>query len=136
MAIYAANNLFKGIQKYSREGGALLGGVIANSINAPYAKEIVDDFVKRTDTQVVEYVPRSVTVTQSELQGKTTIEAAPHSEQAKVYQRLAQKIADHTESKVPAPLDTHELRQWAADWGKQLVALESGLIAPAAAGNL
>lgn len=136
MAIYAANNLFKGIQKYSREGGALLGGVIANSINAPYAKEIVDDFVKRTDTQVVEYVPRSVTVTQSELQGKTTIEAAPQSEQAKVYQRLAQKIADHTESKVPAPLDTHELRQWAADWGKQLVALESGLIAPAAAGNL
>lgn len=136
MAIYAANNLFKGIQKYSREGGALLGGVIANSINAPYAKEIVDDFVKRTDTQVVEYVPRSVTVTQSELQGKTTIEAAPGSEQAKVYQRLAQRIADHTESKVPAPLDTHELRQWAADWGKQLVALESGLIAPAAAGNL
>ncbi|WP_310828952.1 nitrogenase iron protein [Paenibacillus pedocola] len=136
MAIYAANNLFKGIQKYSREGGALLGGVIANSINAPYAKEIVDDFVKRTDTQVVEYVPRSVTVTQSELQGKTTIEAAPQSEQAKVYQRLAQRIAEHTESKVPAPLDTHELRQWAADWGKQLVALESGLIAPAAAGNL
>ncbi|WP_150267917.1 nitrogenase iron protein [Paenibacillus tepidiphilus] len=136
MAIYAANNLFKGIHKYSREGGALLGGVIANSINAPYAKEIVDDFVRRTDTKVVEYVPRSVTVTQSELQGKTTIEAAPDSEQAKVYRSLAQKIADHTESKVPAPLDTNELRQWASDWGKQLVALESGLMAPAAAGNL
>ncbi|SDF15172.1 Nitrogenase iron protein [Sporomusa acidovorans DSM 3132] len=47
MAIYAANNLFKGIKKYSNSGGALLGGLIANSINAPYAKEIVDDFVKR-----------------------------------------------------------------------------------------
>ncbi|MBW4080351.1 nitrogenase iron protein [Paenibacillus sp. S150] len=136
MAIYAANNLFKGIQKYSQEGGALLGGVIANSINAPYARDIVDDFVKRTDTQVVEYVPRSVTVTQSELQGKTTIEAAPDSEQAKVYRRLAQKIADHTVSKVPAPLDTQELRQWAADWGKQLVALESGLAVPTAAGSV
>ncbi|CQR56311.1 nitrogenase iron protein [Paenibacillus riograndensis] len=136
MAIYAANNLFKGIQKYSQDGGALLGGVIANSINAPYAKDIVDDFVKRTDTQVVEYVPRSVTVTQSELQGKTTIEAAPDSEQAKVYRNLARKIADHTVSKVPAPLDTQELRQWAAEWGKQLVALESGLVAPAAVGNL
>lgn len=141
MAIYAANNLFKGIHKYSQEGGALLGGVIANSINAPYAKDIVDDFVRRTDTQVVEYVPRSVTVTRSELQGKTTIEAAPDSEQAKVYRSLAQKIAEHTVSKVPAPLDTHELRQWAAEWGRHLVAQEAAaqqaeLETPAAAVNL
>lgn len=141
MAIYAANNLFKGIHKYSQEGGALLGGVIANSINAPYAKDIVDDFVRRTDTQVVEYVPRSVTVTRSELQGKTTIEAAPDSEQAKVYRSLAQKIAEHTVSKVPAPLDTHELRQWAAEWGRHLVAQEAAaqkaeLETPTAAVNL
>ena len=79
MAIYAANNLFKGIQKYSDAGGALLGGIIANSINAPYARDLVDDFAARTRTRVVEYVPRSVTVTQSELQGKTTLEAAPGS---------------------------------------------------------
>ena len=38
MAVYAANNLFKGIQKYSNSGGALLGGVIANSINHPSPK--------------------------------------------------------------------------------------------------
>ena len=69
MALYAANNLFKGIQKYSNSGGALLGGVIANSVNAPYAREIIDDFVKLTSTKVVEYIPRSVTVTQSEMQG-------------------------------------------------------------------
>lgn len=136
MAIYAANNLFKGIHKYSQDGGALLGGVIANSINAPYAKEIVDDFVSRTDTRVVEYVPRSLTVTQSELQGKTTIEAAPDSEQAKVYRSLAQNIAEHTVSKVPAPLETNELRQWAAEWGKRLVQQDSALAAPAAAGSL
>jgi nitrogenase iron protein NifH len=91
MAIYAANNLFKGIQKYSNSGGALLGGVIANSISTPYAKEIIDDFVKQTNTQVVEYIPRSVTVTQSELQGKTTIEAAPKSKQAEIYRKSCQK---------------------------------------------
>jgi len=125
MAIYAANNLFKGIQKYSNSGGALLGGVIANSINAPYAKEIVDDFVKQTNTQVIEYVPRSVTVTQSELQGKTTIEAAPDSQQAKIYKSLAQKIAEHTDSKVPTPLDISDLRAWASRWGDYLLALET-----------
>lgn len=134
MAIYAANNLFKGIKKYSNSGGALLGGLIANSINAPYAKEIVDDFVQRTQTQVIEYVPRSVTVTQAELQGKTTIEASPDSEQAKIYSRLAQKVVETTESKVPSPLETAELREWAATWADQLLAIETGEVRSAAAG--
>lgn len=136
MAIYAANNLFKGIQKYSNSGGALLGGVIANSINLPYAREIIDDFVAKTKTQVVEYVPRSVTVTQCELQGKTTIEAAPDSAQAKVYFSLAEKIARHTESKTPQALGVQELREWAAKWGDYLLALETGNIKPELASNL
>jgi nitrogenase iron protein NifH len=126
MAIYAANNLFRGIQTYSNKGGALLGGVIANSINSDFQREIIDDFVATTQTQVVEYVPRSITVTQSELQGKTTIEAAPHSEQAKIYRRLAQRIADHTESKVPAPLSPRELRDWSAGWADRLIESERG----------
>jgi nitrogenase iron protein NifH len=134
MAIYAANNLFKGIQKYSNSGGALLGGVIANSINAPYAKEIIDDFVKQTNTQVVEYVPRSVTVTQSELQGKTTIEAAPDSKQAEVYRSLARKIAEHDNSKIPTPLEISDLREWAKKWGDYLLALETGEVRSEAVG--
>ncbi|CUH97060.1 Nitrogenase iron protein 2 [Propionispora sp. 2/2-37] len=134
MAIYAANNLFKGIKKYSNSGGALLGGLIANSINAPYAKDIVDDFVDRTKTRVVEYVPRSVTVTQAELQGKTAVEASPNSDQAKTYSKLAQKIIETTESKVPSPLDTAELREWAAKWADHLLALETGEVRGKAAG--
>lgn len=126
MAIYAANNLFKGIQKYSNSGGALLGGLIANSINAPYSKEIVDDFVSRTKTRVVEYVPRSVTVTQAELQGKTSVEASPNSAQTKIYSTLAQRVIETTESKVPSPLDTTELREWAAKWADHLLAIETG----------
>jgi nitrogenase iron protein NifH len=126
MAIYAANNLFKGIKKYSNNGGALLGGVIANSINTPYAKEIIDDFVERTSTQVMEYIPRSVTVAQSELRGKTTIEAAPDSEQARIYTNLALRIVNHTESKTPSPLDEKELREWAGRWADQILAIETG----------
>ncbi|MDQ1289888.1 MAG: nitrogenase iron protein NifH [Actinomycetota bacterium] len=123
MAVYAANNLFRGIQKYSRSGGALLGGVIANSINTGYAKEIIDDFVARTSTQVMEYVPRSVTVAASELQGKTTIEAAPDSEQADVYRGLAKRVFEHTESRTPSPLSDVELREWASAWADHLRAV-------------
>jgi nitrogenase iron protein NifH len=126
MAIYAANNLMKGIKKYSNNGGALFGGIIANSINTSYQKDIIDDFAEHTGTQILEYVPRSVTVTQAELQGKTTIEAAPDSEQAGVYRSLARKIIDHTESKVPSPLNDQELRAWAAKWADTLLAIEKG----------
>jgi nitrogenase iron protein NifH len=128
MSVYASNNLFKGIKKYSNNGGALLGGVIANSINQGYSREIVDDFAARTKTQIIQYVPRSITVTQSELKGKTTIEAAPDSEQAKVYNELADRIAAHEVSKVPSPLELDELRAWAASWSDKLLQLESGVI--------
>jgi nitrogenase iron protein NifH len=128
MSIYASNNLFKGIKKYSNSGGALLGGVIANSINAGYSRDIIDDFTQRTKTQVVQYVPRSITVTQCELKGKTVIEAAPDSEQAKVYTSLAQKIAAHEESKTPSPLELKELQEWAASWSDKLLEFESGTV--------
>jgi nitrogenase iron protein NifH len=128
MSIYASNNLFKGISKYSNSGGALLGGVIANSMGSPYSKDIIDDFALKTSTQIVEYIPRSITVTQSELQGKTTIEAAPKSAQAEVYRSLARKIAAHNESKAPAPLEVSALREWAASWADNLLSLEQGKI--------
>ncbi|MDR2106561.1 MAG: nitrogenase iron protein [Coriobacteriales bacterium] len=126
MAIYAANNLFKGIQRYSNAGGALLGGIVANSVSHPYQREIIDDFVDRTQTQVMQYVPRSITVTQSELNGKTTIEGAPQSEQADVYRELAKRVDEHTQSTVPQPLEPNELKDWASSWADQLVAIESG----------
>ncbi|GHV52498.1 nitrogenase iron protein [Synergistales bacterium] len=128
MALYAANNLFKGIQKYSNSGGALLGGIIANSINQPYSKSIVDDFAERTKTRIMQYIPRSVTVAQCELKGKTTIEAAPDSEQAAVYTELARRIAEHEVSQVPSALEVSELRKWAASWADQLLELETGTV--------
>ncbi len=134
MSIYAANNLFKGIQKYSKTGGALLGGVIANSINNPFQKKILDDFVERTKTQVMQYIPRSLTVTQSELKGKTTIEAQPNSAQAEIYRELARKIDAHTQSTVPSPLEPQELRDWADQWADLLVRIEAGEVPADASG--
>jgi nitrogenase iron protein NifH len=74
----------------------------------------------------MEYVPRSITVTQSELRGKTAIEAAPDSEQARIYTNLAIKIVNHTDSRTPSPLDEKALREWAARWADQILAIETG----------
>lgn len=124
MAIYAANNLFKGIERFSSAGGALLGGIIANSMNTEFQRAIIDDFAAQTQTRIVQYVPRSLSVTQAELQGKTTIEAAPDSAQAGIYRDLARKIAAHVDSTVPAPLDREALRAWSSRWADHLLAEE------------
>lgn len=120
MAIYAANNLFKGINKYANNGGALFSGIIANSINLPIHREIVEDFSKQTKSTIAEFVPRSLTVTRSELKGKTVIEADPDSEQADIYRGLSQKIINNGFKYIPSPLDTDALKVWAENWSDRL----------------
>jgi len=126
MAIYAANNLFKGIKKYSNNGGALFSGIIANSINLPVHQDIIQDFSVHTSTTIVEFVPRSLTVTKSELRGKTVIEEAPDSEQAEIYRSLAKKIIDNGQKYVPLPLDVDVLKAWAEKWSDQLLEQKGG----------
>ena len=128
MAVYAANNLFKAINKYAPTGGAKLGGVIANSITPGYAKSIVDDFTGRTGTSVAGYVNRSIVVQQSELYGKTVIEANPTSEQADIYRKLAAYIAENEDLVVPSPLGVTELRDWAREWGDKIYDLDTGVV--------
>jgi nitrogenase iron protein NifH len=124
MSVYAANNLFRGIKKYSDAGGALLGGVIANSVSGGYKKEIVDDFAARTKTKVMQYIPRSTDVTRSELHGKTVIEAAPDSEQAEVYRALAKRVDGSGDPTVPNPMEAAELREWGAMWADRVLSAE------------
>jgi nitrogenase iron protein NifH len=121
MAIYAANNLFKGIMKYSTNGGALFSGIIANSINRSLHRDIVSDFAEKTKTTIAEFVPRSLDVTRSELHGKTVIEAEPESEQAGIYRSLAKRIFENGHAYVPSPLNVDGLKEWASTWGDRLL---------------
>jgi nitrogenase iron protein NifH len=121
MAIYAANNLFKGIKKYANSGGALFSGIIANSVALPIHKGIIDGFASKTGTTIAEYVPRSITITKSELRGQTAVEFDPESEQAEVYRKLAKAIVSNEKKYVPAPLDADELKSWAESWSDRLL---------------
>ena len=122
MAIYAANNLFKGIQKYANNGGALFSGLIANSVALPIQRNIIDEFASRTGTTIAEYVPRSDTITRSELLGQTAVEYDPDSEQANVYRNLAQTLLQNEAKYVPKPLDATDLKEWAESWSARLLA--------------
>jgi len=121
MAIYAVNNLFKGIRKYANNGGALFSGIIANSMNQPIQKGIITDFAEETKTIITGYIPRSLDVTRSELRGQTVVEHAPDSKQAELYRRLAKSIFYNDKKYVPVPLESEELKVWAESWSDILL---------------
>lgn len=133
MAIYAANNLFKAINKYAPSGGAKLGGIVANGLVAPYARSLVDDFASRTGTRAVQYIPRSLTVSQAELYGQTVIEASPESPHADLYRELAKRIYEDEDPGIPKPLSVDELRVWARNWGDSILQDANGVVQPAGA---
>jgi nitrogenase iron protein NifH len=128
MAIYAANNLFKAINKYAPADGAKLGGLIGNGLSAGYSKAILNDFAQKTSTSVAAYIPRSLSVSQSELYGKTVIEAQPESEHADIYRALARYIAENEDLVVPNPIGASNLRDWARNWGDKIYNLETGVV--------
>lgn len=132
MAIYAANNLFKAINKYAPSGGAKLGGIIGNGLSAGYSNAIIDDFSNKTGTNVVGYIPRSLVVSQSELFGKTVIAAKPEDPHSDLYRNLAKYIAENDDLVVPNPLGVSELRDWAREWGDKIYDLETGKVSGAA----
>jgi nitrogenase iron protein NifH len=67
-------------------------------------------------------------VQQSELYGKTVIEANPTSEQADIYRKLAKYISENEDLVVPNPLGASELRDWAREWGDKIYSLQSGYV--------
>lgn len=121
MAIYAANNLFKCISKYATSGGALLGGIIGNNLYGSHAEELISDFTKKTNSVLIDCVPKSLVISQSELHGKTVIEASPDSKEAEKYRSIAKLVVADNTVTTPNPLDVIALRDWARGWGDKIL---------------
>ena len=58
MAMYAANNICKGIKKYADTGGARLAGIICNSRKVDGELELLTAFAERLGSQLIHFVPR------------------------------------------------------------------------------
>ena len=111
MALYAANNISKGIRKYALTGGVRLGGLICNSRNVAGEEELVEAVAEELGTQMIYFVPRSRDVQQAEIQKKTVIEWNPNCEQADVYRGLAETIDANDKFVIPQPLSQDRLEQ-------------------------
>ena len=117
MAMYAANNICKGIQKFAENGVVRLGGLICNSRKVDNEREMIEQFAKRLGTQMIHFVPRHNDVQRAEINRKTVIEWNPQCEQAGEYRTLARAIQDNTKFVIPSPLAMPELEELLMTFG-------------------
>lgn len=117
MAMYAANNICKGIVKYSDSGGVRLGGLICNSRKVDNEKEMIEELAKRLGTQMIHFVPRDNMVQKAEIHRKTVIHYDDAHPQADEYRALAASIDKNEMFVVPKPMQIEELEKLLIDFG-------------------
>ncbi len=117
MAMYAANNICKGILKYADTGGVRLGGLICNSRNVDNERQMIEELAKKIGTQMIHFVPRNNFVQRAEINRKTVIEYDPSHEQADEYRALAKKIDENKMFVIPKPLEIEELEALLIEFG-------------------
>ena len=117
MAMYAANNISKGIVKYADAGKVRLGGLICNSRKVDNEAAMIEAFAKKLGTQMIHFVPRDNMVQRAEINRKTVIEFEPTHNQANEYRQLAKKIDENKMFVIPKPLKIEELEQLLIEHG-------------------
>lgn len=117
MALYAANNISKGIKRYAKTGGVRLGGIICNSRNVDREHALLRAFAQELGTQLLYFVPRDNIVQRAEINKKTVIEYSPESHQAQEYRNLAQAVIDNEQFVIPTPMTQERLEEILMEYG-------------------
>ena len=118
MALYAANNIAKGILKYAHSGGVRLGGLICNERQTDKELDLAEALAKRLGSKLIHFVPRDNIVQHAELRRMTVIEYAPESQQAEEYRQLASKVHNNSgQGCIPTPITMEELEEMLMDFG-------------------
>ncbi|WP_372744355.1 nitrogenase iron protein [Lutibacter sp.] len=117
MAMYAANNICKGIVKFAQAGAVRLGGLICNSRLVDNEQQMIEELAKKLGTQMIHFVPRDNMVQKAEIHRKTVIEYAPEHPQADEYRTLAKKIDQNKLFVIPTPLEIEELEGLLIEYG-------------------
>lgn len=117
MAMYAANNICKGIMKFAEAGKVRLGGLICNSRKVDREDELIGALAERLGTQMIHFIPRDNMVQKAEINKKTVIDFDPSLTQAEEYRKLALAIEGNKTFVIPSPLEISELEKLLMEFG-------------------
>jgi len=111
MALYAANNICKGIQKFAATGDVRLGGIICNSRKVDNEHDLLNAFATELGSRLVHFVPRDNIVQRAEINKKTVIDYDPAVPQADEYRTLAGNIDKNDMFVIPRPMSQDRLEE-------------------------
>jgi nitrogenase iron protein NifH len=117
MAMYAANNISKGIVKYANSGGVRLAGLICNSRNTDREDELIEALASKLSTTMIHFIPRDNAVQRAEIRRMTVIEYDPTAKQADEYRALAKKVDENRNLNIPTPVTMDELEELLMEFG-------------------
>ena len=117
MALYAANNICKGIVRFAKQSGIRLAGVICNSRKVDNEIELLTAFSESIGSHLVYFIPRDNIVHRSEINKMTVIEYDPESDQAKEYIKLAENVTNNEDLVIPHPISYEELEKLMMEFG-------------------
>ncbi|MBN2965424.1 nitrogenase iron protein [Sulfurospirillum sp. T05] len=117
MAMFAANNISKGILKYANTGGVRLAGLICNARMTDREYDLANALAESLSTQMIHFVPRNNIVQNAEIRRMTVVEYSPESDQAKEYKELARKIVANDFKVIPTPLEMDDLEDLLMEFG-------------------
>lgn len=109
MALYAANNICRGIARYAQSGDIRLAGVILNGRSGIYTPALVEEFAARLGTSIVGRFGMSTDITRAELERKTVIERYPDSEVSESFRALARAVLENEARSIPTPMSNEEV---------------------------
>ena len=109
LAIYAANNISKGIYRHASREGSPLGGIVYNVRGAIDDLALVEEFAQSVGSKVIGAIPNDPTIMECEIYAKTTVELNPNSEIADTFRGLATAIYENKETVSPTPLSKEKL---------------------------
>jgi nitrogenase iron protein NifH len=117
MALYAANNICKGIKRFAERGGVRLGGIICNSRNVDNELDLLRAFAAELGSQLLYFIPRNNLVQHAEINRQTVIQYKPESPQADEYRSLAKILDANTNFIIPEPIATERLEKLLLEYG-------------------
>lgn len=117
MALYAANNICRGMVKYAEQSGVRIGGIICNSRNVDGEQELVEEFCAKIGTRMIHFVPRDNIVQKAEFNRQTVTEFASDCNQAREYKKLAEKIINNDNFVIPEPMSMDEMESLVIKYG-------------------
>lgn len=113
MALYAANNICKGLLNFGGKKGKL-GGIIGNGRGVEREEELLHAFAEWVGTRLLAYIPRDPLFREAEAQRKTVVAYAPGSPVAAIFKNLAALIAKRNHPAVPRPMAEEEFEAFLA----------------------